>query len=209
MTSLRLSCPVFLYHNLYCFILAHHRIESIVISVHPDWIKGTYLIYSVEQDLADVTLPLSEQTSITALRSKLNDKLEITLEGKTYRIVAQKSLGHVNTSSSSGGAHISDHIESTENTEALSQALRQLQAPAQVVLASTTPITSADDNIAAVNLFRQVPAPVSRRVFESIVDKVAVKYPRVHTVPVQHFVGGPVQPNEIATCIVTGEQGSA
>ena len=161
-----------------------------------DWIKGTYLIYSVEQDKADITLPLSEQSSVAALRAKLNDELEIKLKGKMFRLVAEKSLGYVKTSD--------PNSSSTDHTKALSQALRYLQAPAEVVLASTAPITSADDSIAAVNLYRQVRAPVRRRIFENIVDKVAVKYPKVRQVPVQHFLGGPVQPEEIATCIVTG-----
>lgn len=158
----------------------------------------------MEQDKADITLPLSEQSSVAALRSKLNDKLEITLEGKCYRVVAEKSLSYVNTSTNSSSSIDGVSIQAIDRTEALSKALRSLQAPAEVVLSCTSPITSADDSIAAVNLQRQIRSPVRQRVFERIVDKVAVQYPRVRGVPIQHFLGGPVEPEEIGTCIVTG-----
>lgn len=160
------------------------------LSSYEHWIKGTYLIYSVEQDEADITLPLTEQASIFSLRSKLNEKLELTLHGRTYRLAAEKSLGHV---------HKSD-----DNSEALSQALQSLSVPAVVVLASTTPVTSADDSIAAVNISRRVAGPVTRRVYDNVVNKVAAKYPRVRDIEVHHFIGGPVNEDDIATCIVTG-----
>jgi hypothetical protein len=165
-------------------------------SSYEHWIKGAYLIYAVEQDKADIILPISEHSSVRTLLSSLNDKMEITLQGKTYRLVADKSLGHVADSDSSAGDE--------SNRDALRDALRTLRLPGEIVLSSTTPITSADDNIAAVNLCRQVPLPVKRAVFESIVHKVADKYPRARQVEVLHFIGGPVEPDEVATCIVTG-----
>ena len=163
-------------------------------SSYEHWVKGTYLIYSVEKDKPDITLPLTDQASIVGLRSKLNDKLEITLQGKTYRLVAEKSLARAMTETASG----------VDEVEAIRNALEMLRAPAEIVLASTTPITSADDNIAAVNLYRQVSSPRRRQYFENIVDKVALKYPRVRDVDVRHFIGGPVSEDEIGVCIVTG-----
>jgi hypothetical protein len=169
-------------------------------SSYEHWIKGTYLIYSVEQEQSDVTLPLCSQSSISALMSKLNDRLEITLQGKSYRLVlvAEKASGFVSGSTSGTSA-------AGDGTEELGQALRNLRAPAEVVFSSITPVTTADDGIAAVNLYRQISSPVKKRLFENIVDRVAVRYPQVRGVEVQHFLGGPVQPDEIATCIVTGE----
>lgn len=159
------------------------------------WIKGTYLINSVEKDSADITIPLTEKSSIAALNSKLNDQLEISVQGKSYRLVAEKSLGFMSREGAGGvdGA-----------VPALRKALNELCVPAEIVLASTTPITSADDNISAVNISRRVAAPVKRAVFENIVDKVALRHPRVREVEIHHFIGGPVEPEEIATCIVTG-----
>lgn len=160
------------------------------ISSYEHWIKGTYIIYSVENDKADITLPLSTQSALSSLRSKLNNQLEISLQGRSYRVAAQKSLEQV-----------------SDDTEALSQALQSLSTPAEVVLSSTTPITSADDSIAAVNLQRRVAQPVRKSVFENTLQRVAAKYPRVREVEVQHFIGGPVEPEEIGICIVTGRLG--
>ena len=163
-------------------------------SSYEHWIKGTYLINSVEQDKGDITLPVTEQSSISLLLSKLDDNLEIKIQGKSYRLVAEKSLA-------SGGL-VDDGVNSTH---VLRQALKDLTAPAEVVLVSTTPVTSADDNISAVNISRRIAAPVRKRLFDNIVDRVAVKYPRVRNVEVHHFIGGPVEPEEIAVCIVTGQ----
>mmetsp|Transcript_21799 Transcript_21799/g.36732 ORF Transcript_21799/g.36732 Transcript_21799/m.36732 type:complete len:555 (+) Transcript_21799:92-1756(+) len=164
-------------------------------SSYEHWIKGTYLINSVEKDNADITIPLTDKSSVTALSSKLNDQLEISLQGKSYRLVAEKSLGFMSSAVSGGvdGA-----------VPALRQALKELSVPAEIVLASTTPITSADDNISAVNISRRVAAPIKKGVFENIVDKVALKYPRVREVEIHHFIGRPVEEEQIATCIVTG-----
>ena len=166
-------------------------------SSYEHWIKGTYLINSVEQDKGNITLPIQEKSSIAALMSKLDENLEISVQGRNYRLAAEKSL------SSAGGAEVSSDIQ---RVRALREALQALSVPAEVVLASTTPLTSADDNISAVNISRRVAGPVQRRVFESIVDRVAAKFPRVRGVEVQHFLGGPVEPEDITTCIVTGEE---
>ena len=165
-------------------------------SSYEHWIKGTYLISSVKQcEANNITIPLLTRESVTAIRSKLNDKMELFLEGKTYRLVAEKSLGYVNNIAEEG-----------DRAEALHQALKHLPVPAEVVLASTTTLTSADDSISAVNISRRVAAPVRRSLFDNAVEKVALKYPQVRDVQVQHFIGGPVQPEEVATCIVTGEK---
>ena len=116
------------------------------------------------------------------------------MHGRTYRLVAEKSLGYLKST-------ITTDDDQTRK-KALREGLRTLCVPGEIVLSTTMPITSADDSIAAVNICRQITGPVRRAQFENIVDKIAIKYPRVRQIQIQHFIGGPVEESEIAMCIV-------
>lgn len=162
-------------------------------SSYQHWVKGTYLIYSVKEDPLDMTISIPDIQSKDLLLSKLNEKLEVTLQGKTYKLVPESSLGGVKCK-----------MTDPDCTKELSLAVKNLELPATVVLSCLTPRTSADDNISAVNLHRRIASPVKKNLFENIVDKVAMKYPRVRNIDIRHYIGGPVETDDIGICIVTG-----
>ena len=87
-------------------------------------------------------------------------------------------------------------------------ALAALTAPAQIVLAIADAAgpDCGRDHVEAVNLTRPVPAP-DASVVARHVAKAAAKYGGCRQVVLEHFLGGPCDPDEIVNCIVPGGSG--
>mmetsp|Transcript_4766 Transcript_4766/g.7234 ORF Transcript_4766/g.7234 Transcript_4766/m.7234 type:complete len:431 (+) Transcript_4766:101-1393(+) len=157
-----------------------------LISSYEHWIRGVYLITSVESDDEEKVIPITEPESLDGLMSRLDDNLEMTFHGQHLRLVRGGSLASV------------------REDEDLRAALQSLQLPARIVLRSTAPITCADDHITAVNIARTVDRPVRPGMYHQVYEEVRQRYRSLSRVEVVHYIGGPVDANEVTTCIVLG-----
>lgn len=155
-------------------------------SSYEHWIRGVYVITSVESDEEIKVIPLPNSSALRGFLSRLDSNLELTFHGQRLRLVRGESLAQVGPD------------------EDLGAACRALQTPAQVVLQCVTGVTCADDHIVAVNIYRKQPAPIRPAKYSQVYNAVHGKYPDVAQVEVSHYIGGPVNEEEITTCIVLG-----
>jgi hypothetical protein len=155
-------------------------------SGYDHWIKGVYLITSVTSEETDKALTLTTSSAVETLLGRLDEDLTLNFQGQRLRLVNAESLSHI------------------PDDGDLAEALRSASLPVTVVLRVTTPITCADDHIVAVNIARCVPAPVVPNKFEPLYRSACQRMASLSTVEVKHYIGGPVEEHEIATCIVTG-----
>lgn len=154
-------------------------------SAYEHWIRGVYLITEVKADDGRVAVPLEDDQSLDRVRGMLDDAMEITLRGAVHRVAAAGSL---------------DGVEAA----ALPAALAALTAPATVVLQNTVPRSSGDDSIVALNLTRRCVAPPPGFDHAEAVAPVVARYPGAASVRIDHYLGGPCDPEEIVGCLVAG-----
>ena len=103
------------------------------------WIGGAYLITGVVPDDGVETLPVRTDATLDAIRSRLGrdgeNPLVLVVGGRALTVVAEGSLEGV-------------------APERMEDALRQLRAPATLVLSSGTTPDCGEDHVSAVNLTR-------------------------------------------------------
>ena len=103
------------------------------------WIGGAYLITGVVPDDGVETLPVRTDATLDAIRSRLGrggeNPLVLVVGGRARTVVAEGSLEGV-------------------APERMEDALRQLRAPATLVLSSGTTPDCGEDHVSAVNLTR-------------------------------------------------------
>lgn len=149
------------------------------------WIKGVYLITSVRPDDDIIMQRFTTLEKLVSFRMALeNADMKLNLEGREYRVVAGGSLSNIGESD-------------------LLRELFALTPPCTIALAPTTPATSGDDHIAAVNLTRCIACPQTDQ-FESTLTSLQQRHPQIHTVMVTHYDGGPCEQRSISTCLVPG-----
>eukprot|EP00697_Spironema_sp_BW2_P007468 gnl/Spiro4/2174_TR1042_c0_g1_i1.p1 gnl/Spiro4/2174_TR1042_c0_g1~~gnl/Spiro4/2174_TR1042_c0_g1_i1.p1 ORF type:complete len:479 (+),score=82.97 gnl/Spiro4/2174_TR1042_c0_g1_i1:60-1496(+) len=152
-----------------------------------NWIRGVYLITSVEKESGVLTLPVPSHESLIALRSRIGPDLTIATTTDRYRLVGGGSLLGV-------------------TQEDLPAAFAALRPPATLVFASVTPKNCGDDHITALGLCRPVGLEAVPRpgLVEQAINQLCARYPAVLRVEITHFLGGPCEPDEICGCVVLG-----
>lgn len=155
------------------------------------WIKGSYLITSVErEDGEPVTISMDTQAQLDALSNRLDEDLAFTIQGRKLRVAAQGALAGVG------------HND-------LQEAFAALTAPVELVFEHVTQLTCGDDHVSAVNLTRPMDDP--RAACQSVVDDAVATLQRHYAgagdVRVVHYHGGPCHEDEVAMCLVLGGTG--
>lgn len=154
------------------------------------WIRGVFLITQVTVDDGFVEIPVNWPTALETLRSRLDEDLGITIQGRRFRVSAGGSLT---------GTAEQDIPEAFRNLEA--------SPTTTVCLESVEPPNCGDDHIAAVNLSRPRAEPLQPDVVRNAMHEVGTKYPGARHVQVEHYIGGPCDSDEIVCCVVTGGGG--
>lgn len=157
-------------------------------SSYDNWIRGVYLITSVEEADGFQKLPISDNRTLEMVRARLGSGLTLSANGQQFCLAAAGSLEGI----------------AKDN---LAEALALLTAPCELVLTPETPPTCGDDHVIAVNLTRPVDPPPEPAVMERYKHSVSSKYKGAAKVQVTHFIGGPCEESDIMCCIVLGGSG--
>ena len=149
------------------------------------WVLRRYLITAVN-DGAHTTLRLNDADELDDIRRILGSDLVLPgSDGATYSLVAGGTLAGV-------------------PADGLQAGLAALTAPATIVLAAAgTEPDCGQDHVEAVNLTRPVPALDAAAVARHVA-KAAAKYGGCRQVVLEHFLGGPCDPENIVNCVVPG-----
>ena len=138
-----------------------------------------------------MTAPISSAAALSIIKQRLATDLTIRHSGQSLRLMPGGALSGV-----------------SEDLTSLSAALAALTYTEgmTIVLARDPPPGCGDDHVTAINLSRPI-APVDAREVARAVKAAADKYPGAREVQVNHYIGGPCDPEEISTCVVPGGAG--
>eukprot|EP01060_Flectonema_neradi_P015342 TRINITY_DN21985_c0_g1_i1.p1 TRINITY_DN21985_c0_g1~~TRINITY_DN21985_c0_g1_i1.p1 ORF type:complete len:493 (+),score=90.36 TRINITY_DN21985_c0_g1_i1:70-1479(+) len=154
-----------------------------IFSSYQHWIRGVYLITTVEDDDGKLVVSMRGVSELRALQEKLSPDNTLEIRGsKKYKLCAEGPLDGV-------------------PEESLREVMTTLAAPAKLVFRPTAAISCSDDHVSAVNLARpfksgQEPSDPKR---EAIIRET-----KTSSVDIQYYRGGPVSSDEITTCLVIG-----
>ena len=188
---------------------------------YPHWINGSYLITKVEPDTGNVDIPVDSRI-LPALRSRLQQNdLTLDMRGKRLQLTNGGSLAAVPSG----------------NRAALEAALASLEAPATLAFSTGEQPSCGDDHVVAVNLTRRVSeaaltAPqrahvdgarqrAGRRLSRAAAAAGRSQRPTGESegseggaggacaalVRVEHYLGGPCEPERVVCCLVPGGRG--
>eukprot|EP00008_Paramoeba_atlantica_P009371 CAMPEP_0201489348 /NCGR_PEP_ID=MMETSP0151_2-20130828/22303_1 /ASSEMBLY_ACC=CAM_ASM_000257 /TAXON_ID=200890 /ORGANISM="Paramoeba atlantica, Strain 621/1 / CCAP 1560/9" /LENGTH=474 /DNA_ID=CAMNT_0047874917 /DNA_START=58 /DNA_END=1482 /DNA_ORIENTATION=- len=163
------------------------------------WVRGVYLITGVEEEDGEpIKLPFESPDSLSPFLEKMGEDLQIEFRGKKYR------LSSASPSLQNAGLSENDFVE---RTPAFRSALSLVEEPCCLALCPVAPPTCADDQVSAVNLTRKVDTPRDPQLCNTILEKVYSKYPAARKVQIEHYLGGPCDPEKIMSCVVLGGVG--
>ncbi|CAE8686259.1 unnamed protein product [Polarella glacialis] len=157
-------------------------------SSYDHWIRGVFLITSVEEDDPSLTLPIDSAGMLERIRQRMENGLSMPLQGRSYCLTPTGPLEGV-------------------APEALSEAFAALSAPCTLSFRAEDPESCGNDSIVAVNLTRELPVPPNRAQVKQAVSTVCAKYRGAANVEITHFSGGPCEEDELMSCIVLGGSG--
>jgi len=150
------------------------------------WIRGVYIITGVNAEDGIQRVPIVEREVLDGMRARLDGDLVLAIHGRRYRGTAAGSLSGVQEGD-------------------LPSALAALEVPCDLVLAQDPRPGCGEDHVVAVNVGRPLPgAPPKPRLVAAALEQVRARYPLAAKVEVHHFVGGPVESDTIASCLVLG-----
>lgn len=152
---------------------------------YEDWIRGVYLITSVEQEEPGVTIPIDSKAVLDEVRNRMNSDTTLTIQGRRLRLAASHSLEGTSPAS-------------------LASAFAELTPPCTISLSSE--VSCGDDHVVAVNLTRPMDPP-NPMLVERTVSKVCKKYKGAARVVIQHMNGGPCDNTDLTRCLVLGGAG--
>lgn len=158
------------------------------LSSYEHWIRGVFLITSVEEDEGHVTIPVHMEAHLENLRSRLGSGLSLSMNGRRFSLEASACLA--------GTAK-----------ENLADAFAKLSAPCTIVLACDESTNCGNDHVVAVNLTRPLAVPPNLAEVERAVASVCKQYQGASQVQITHFVGGPCDEQDLMCCIVLGGGG--
>lgn len=156
-------------------------------SSYDHWINGCYLITSVEEERGQVSLPISDASTLQQFRMRLDDQLGFSLRGRRMRLACQAALADA-------------------TTETIKDMFANISVPCTVVLEPEEATNCGDDHVVAVDLTRVI-EPCKPQMVKQAVQKVVARYPSAAKVQITHFVGGPCDDDELVSCIVPGGGG--
>lgn len=159
-------------------------------SSYEHWIRGVFLITSVEEDEGREVLVVDSEALLTGLRRKLGDSLSLTRSGRRFRLAPSHALQGV-------------------APERMQNAFNALRAPCTLCFVSDEPNNCGHDHVAAVNLTRQLASPPRGEVamVQEAVKAICKKYRGANNVELTHYIGGPCDEDKLVTCIVLGGPG--
>eukprot|EP00873_Tetraselmis_striata_P014652 jgi/Tetstr1/434916/TSEL_023913.t1 len=154
------------------------------------WIDGVYLITAVDPDDGLMTVPLREQATLDSIRGRLDGRLSLSINRRRLAVAPGGSLAGV-------------------AAEELPAALAALSAPCRLVFGPLEPSGCSDDHIAAVNLSRRLDGrePPDPQAVRDAVEAAAANKAGAADVVLEHYLGGPCHPEDIACCVVLGGDG--
>lgn len=168
-------------------------------SNYAHWIFGSYLITGVLEDEGELAVRLEDAYMQWSLHHRLVSEFEergandaeghwIEVRGRRYALAPKLALE---------GAASGDLLDK----------LRELEAPATIVLRAVDGASCGEDNVAAVNLTRCIDNIPNRQYVHETVENLARTFPKARAVEITHYNGGPCDPDEIVTCLVLGGNG--
>lgn len=137
-----------------------------------------------------VTVPLREQATLDSIRGRLDGRLSLSINRRRLAVAPGGSLAGV-------------------AAEELPAALAALSAPCRLVFGPLEPSGCSDDHIAAVNLSRRLDGrePPDPQAVRDAVEAAAANKAGAADVVLEHYLGGPCHPEDIACCVVLGGDG--
>ena len=154
-----------------------------IFSSYQHWIRGVYLITNVEDDDGKLSIAMRSLSELQSLKDKLNDDNTLEIRGsKKYKLCAEGDLSNI-------------------AEDKLRKEMTRLSTPAKLVFRPVDEPTCSDDHVSAVNLARpftsgQVPSDRKR--------ETTIRELKAEEIDIQYYRGGPVDHNEITTCVVIG-----
>lgn len=154
------------------------------------WIRGAFLITSVEEDEGRELVPVETPEMLAILRRKLGDSLTLSQGGRRFKLASSHALQGV-------------------RPQDLQEAFGKLSAPCVLCFVSDGPVNCGHDHVSAVNLTRPLLGPPRARasMVQEAVAAVCARYRGAARVELTHFIGGPCDEGELVTCIVLGGGG--
>ena len=157
------------------------------------WNRGSFVISSVAEDEAGITLPIDDASMLDMIRHRMDDDMTLDLGGKKLKLVAKGSL------------------EGIVAPEELLEKFAALVPPATVFFedASAEAPNCGNDHVTAVNLARPITAKdvPSPGIVTRAKQAVCSRYPSANAVELTHYIGGPCHDDRVATCMVLGGGG--
>jgi len=153
------------------------------------WIRGVYLITSVEPDDPSITLPLASADELRRMRDRLGADLRMTVHNRRLRLLPEQSL------------------EGLETADELRVGLEQLKTPATICLGPEEEPDCGDDHVVAIGLHRPLTNLPQPALVQQAIDNVTAKYSMASQVQITHFRGGPCDEHDIRACVVLGGSG--
>eukprot|EP00511_Aplanochytrium_stocchinoi_P009393 CAMPEP_0204864464 /NCGR_PEP_ID=MMETSP1348-20121228/4080_1 /ASSEMBLY_ACC=CAM_ASM_000700 /TAXON_ID=215587 /ORGANISM="Aplanochytrium stocchinoi, Strain GSBS06" /LENGTH=597 /DNA_ID=CAMNT_0052015109 /DNA_START=240 /DNA_END=2033 /DNA_ORIENTATION=+ len=148
------------------------------------WIRGSYLITSVEKDDDTVKIPINSTATLERFKHVFEEEnFTLKMGDKTFKIIGEGSL-------------------KDKAPKDIKEAFMQLKAPCEIFLKSQQPYNCGDDHVTAVNLSRAIEHPPRPSMVTDTIEKIAIKYPAARDVEITHYRGGPCDPTSLVCCVV-------
>merc|ERR1719203_1413539 len=183
-----------------CVIAAHEafstELERQLEGMHPlerrprgyqHWIRGSFLITSVEEDRGQEVLTFDNDRLLRLHLQSLDPDLGLTSQCRRFRLVPSHSLAGV-------------------APEDMKDAVGNLRAPCVLCFAADE-ANCGHDHVTAVNLTRCLDRPPRPGTVEAAVSRACARYRSAARVELSHFIGGPCEEGSLVCCIVLGGGG--
>ncbi|KDO22407.1 hypothetical protein SPRG_11359 [Saprolegnia parasitica CBS 223.65] len=176
-----------------------HRVQRRPSSSYDYWFHGVYLINQLMSDSGEMELSLPNDALLNNFRRRLTpdpddpSRLEMHFHGALYVVTLRGSLEGVAPAD-------------------VPTAIAALTPPATLYLQQKDSLaTCADDHVTAVCISRPLAhLDAAQEAVASAIRRLGLAYPTLRrrlldeTIQVQHFAGGPCDPQRISTCLVLG-----